>query len=817
MDVLGQQTARAAAGSRGLRASSEAGAIECEETLDAGVGALRTADDSRPAPDERVGRFIVLERLGAGAMGVVYAAWDPQLERRVAIKLLLPPAVSDDEPRRQARLLREARALAKLAHPNIVGVYEAGIIDGRVFLAMEYVEGETLRARLERVASTRALLDLFLQAGRGLAAAHGAGIVHRDFKPENVLVGEDGRVRVVDFGLARALEARADAPVDAGPGAPPIASSMTATGAIMGTPAYLSPEGLTGREVGPAADQFGFCVAAWEAFHGRRPFAGRSVGALLRAIESGEVEPARPRIPLPGHVRRALLRGLRAESGQRWPSMNALLEALADDPRRRLRGALALAGVALMALVIFVGQRLFDHRARVQAQARCEDEASRVDVVWNDDARARLRANLSASGAHNVELLLAKTAPLLEGTAERWRAARYEACLDDDALGPARAACLDEELSRVTALLDSTEALESASAQRVVRAAVSLAARRPCEDDQALRQRATRYAAVDPAEVVAAHRRVGEIEALLELGDHEGARRRAAQLVVTLERRERPSLAAEAHRALGRSWEELQRGAEAVESYERAYTLAVEGGDDELAAAVAARLLWVESSLRGDDARAGLWARLARASDRRLGRRAPSAKVLAGEGMIDVHRGDFEAARGRFTAAVASAEAEFGREHPEYSDALNNLAIAVELGGDHAGARALYRRSLAIQEQLYGREHPQLSEVLNNLGQLEEAAGALDEAEALYQRALANQQRSVGTEGMVTAVSLSNLSYVAKARCQLDRALEYAAQSLTLRRASLPADHPHIIDALTEQGVLLVDLGRFREALRAVR
>jgi len=261
-----------------------------------------------PAP-VRVGRFTVRGRLGAGGLGVVWEAHDPELDRVVALKLLRPERAAGADA--EERVLREGRAMARLAHPNVVVVHEVGVHEGRVFLSMERVEGSTLRAWLAgepaaRVERTRsAVLDVVLQAGRGLAAAHAAGLVHRDFKPENVLVGADGRVRVTDFGLAR----------PAGADAPPA-----------GTPAYMAPEQGAGGQATPAADQYAFCLVAQEAL-------GRGGAGA------------------PVHVARALARGLAADPAARWGSMGELLAALADDPRRRRRRAVIGAVVALVLAV----------------------------------------------------------------------------------------------------------------------------------------------------------------------------------------------------------------------------------------------------------------------------------------------------------------------------------------------------------------------------------------------------------------------------------------------------------------------------------
>ena len=269
------------AGSCADRAAVEAHLVECERCRVAVAGLVSrtsapTRSEGKLVRGAQVGRYVVLDLVGEGAMGQVYAAYDPVLDRKVAIKLL-HPLVEGAEA--QERLLREAKSLARVAHPNLVGVHDAGAFRDSVFIAMEFVEGQTLRAWLQpRTRNQREVLDAFLQAGRGLAAAHAAGLVHRDFKPENVLVGRDGRVRVSDFGLARDV-AEPSRPAELAPDAALLETPklQTATGALVGTPAYMAPEQLAGRRADARADQFSFAVALYEGLSGQRPFIRNSV------------------------------------------------------------------------------------------------------------------------------------------------------------------------------------------------------------------------------------------------------------------------------------------------------------------------------------------------------------------------------------------------------------------------------------------------------------------------------------------------------------------------------------------------------------
>lgn len=291
----------------------------------------------------RLGRYIVLETLGTGGMGHVFAALDTVLDRKVALKVLRR---TDDEER--ARLIREARAQAKLSHPNVVSVYDVGEADGRVFIAMELVEGSTLRQWLRvRQRSIGEIVAAFEQAALGLQAAHRAGIVHRDFKPDNVLIGHDGRVRVTDFGLAVPAE-MANTLQSVTPGSASVGEGrLTETGCVMGTPAYMPIEQHFGLPTDVRSDQFSFCVALFEGLYRVRPFGGTTSRELCVAIRSTDLRTPRSSA-VPWHVHDAVLRGLSPRPDERFESMGALMSALRPPARRRRGGwVLGLAGMAV--------------------------------------------------------------------------------------------------------------------------------------------------------------------------------------------------------------------------------------------------------------------------------------------------------------------------------------------------------------------------------------------------------------------------------------------------------------------------------------
>jgi len=363
----------------------------------------------------RVGRYTVLDRIGVGGMGMVYAAYDRSLDRKVALKLLYRSRTASDDA--LGRLLHEAKTLAKVSHPNVVQVYDVGEHHGDLFIAMEHVQGTTLGRWLAKGEhSWRQAVDLLLAAGRGLAAAHAEGIVHRDFKPDNVLVGEDGRVRVVDFGVAKMLQELTitlDGSDDEGAGHETTRAVLTRTGTVVGTPRYMAPEQVRGEAIGPWTDQFAFGIVAYEALLGGRPFAGESLQDLYRSIASGQVAPPPAGRRLPTSVRRVVMRALERDPKRRFASIDALLVALerARYSTRRLAGVLGMVGLVAAGGVGFEAWRAREqthesHTRDLESQRDEESERARqaelelherADEVTLAEAKLALRTDPTAA------------------------------------------------------------------------------------------------------------------------------------------------------------------------------------------------------------------------------------------------------------------------------------------------------------------------------------------------------------------------------------------------------------------------------------
>ncbi len=457
-----------------------------------------TAAESQPRAEPRgelagtLGRYKLLHPLGVGGMGAVYAAFDPKLERRVALKVLR----GDQTPDARERLLREARAMARLKHPNVLTVHEVDTASERDYIAMELIEGGTIDdwLRAER-RSEHDVIAAFTAAGRGLAAAHAAGLVHRDFKPRNVLRHSDGRVVVTDFGLVVGLDAvaRVSRPV-IGKDAQSSLSGLTETGSVLGTPAYMAPEQWSGANVGPAADQFAFCVALWEALAGERPYRGDTIEQLQAALDRGPsaIDDAK----VPRRYRAILKRGLESEPRDRWPSMEALLDELRPRRRRPLIAIAIAASAVVAAAVAFVLVARHDEPART-----CELPPVDPAQVWSPQKAAAL------APAHRADIRM------IDNTLRTWHEARQRTC-SLPSTNPERAmrlACLDGALVKVDLV---ARALAAAGTKRRTDAGLALIDPLACE--RAKPPRLERTLSPERIDVLARSLRSGEPEVVFD-------------------------------------------------------------------------------------------------------------------------------------------------------------------------------------------------------------------------------------------------------------------------------------------------------------
>ena len=720
------------------------------------------------------GRYLPIEELGRGGMGRVLRAYDPKLQREVALKLLHARAVDHVG---RARMVREARTMAKLSHPNVVAVYD---VDDHprygVALAMELVEGTTLARWLR--ASPRAwteILAAFVEAGRGLAAAHAEGLLHRDFKPANVLVahadregtGARGPCKVTDFGLAKPEHETSivdGVPTPLGAEDDEASNALTQAGTVMGTPRYMAPEQHRGEALTSAADQFAFCVALWESLHGEPPFAGDTRDELVANVLSGKLRSSARAGAVPGWLRRACVRGLSVEPAQRWPSMNALLDALAKGrARAAMRKGVAAVGVLVLLGVGVEAQRRW---ALAERTAACEASGAEVEVAWNAERQQALRDALVGTGVSYAARAADKAAPWLERQAGAWREARVEACLDADVRGrwdretlDRSLWCLEERRVELQSLVDELMRADADVLPNVVAAAAGLASVAACRDEAVLETQIPPPPG-DREALRAVRAEVIRADKLEQAGRYDDGLAVARAALEQAEALGWPPLAAAARLQVG--WLLEQRGAhaEAEAKLERAYFQAAKGDVPEVAVDAALALAYVTGARAARHADGRRWAQLADVAlddvpDGEQLRRAALLSNLAG---IHLSAGEYAEGRAALEQAIAIQEAALGPDHPSLARSLNNLASIDASAGSYEQAKQLHARALALWQETLGPEHPLVAGGLTNLANDHLVTGNYDEARRLHEQAIAIQEEALGLEHPELARSLLNLA-----------------------------------------------------------
>ncbi|MCB9701067.1 MAG: serine/threonine protein kinase [Myxococcales bacterium] len=820
-----------------------------------------------PALGEVIGRYVILAHLGAGGMGVVYAAYDPELDRKIALKLLRDPRGGAEA---RARLVREAQAMAQLAHPNVVAVHDVGTVGDRVYVAMEFVAGETLTEWLERSRSWKEIVRVILAAGDGLQAAHAAGLIHRDFKPDNVMVGDDGRARVMDFGLARAglpspsadgvTPARGDGPTrDRATRDGAIrGDSLTQAGAVMGTPRYMAPEQWEGAETDARTDQFALCVTLWEALFGAPPFAGDTFFELSYAVLNGERRPPPAGAKVPAWLRRVIDRGLQPRPADRWPTTEALLAALRDDPTPRRRWWAAGATLALGVGVALVGARV-DRMREVRA---CGVRATAIDATWSEPARAAIREGMLRSGAPFVERALSSTTSILDGLADEWQEAERSSCLAthvDETVSPEvgerQEACLDERRAEIAALVDLLKepdagviASVTAFVSQLRRPATCLDVERlgtPSTMDpgerakaQELRRRFARLqvltamARLDEAQTLAdevwreadalgvaelrARARILATDVAGERGDHARARAAAEEALLIAGRGHADELAAFAADDLAVIVGVTLHRPEEGLAYSRLAEMWLDraGVGDDLQRARALVIRGALETETGDFERAEADLREGIAIRERLSGANSISTAAAYEVLSNALRqhGDIKGSAELFDRTLAIREAILGADHPDVGIALSNRAIGALARGDYHKALADMRRALAITEATVDPDHLNLASLHNNLGRALAATGQLDEAAQHFQRVVEIDEKNLGEGHHEIAFGLNGLGDVALRRGDFAGAQAFHGRALALREAALGADHPYIAYSATGLAEALVCAGDPREA-----
>lgn len=741
-----------------------------------------TKSADRMAPGARVGRFVVSARVGAGAMGVVYRARDPQLGRDVALKVL---ASDDDGGHGRARMLREAKAIARLDHPHVVSVYDVGAIgDATMYFAMQFVDGQNVAEWLRSESrEPAAIIDVFRQAALGLAAAHDAGLVHRDFKPSNVLVDAKGHVRVADFGLARGVD---EATVDDGPsndvGETTLdeGQGLTSTGALVGTPRYMAPEQLDHRPSDARTDQFSYCVAFWEALAGEHPFDPES-GLIREAMQRG---PGRPPAAIPGRIAGALRRGMSERPRDRFSSMHELLRAMSPPKRRRV--AWAITGT-LLAAGLGVGVTLWTRPPeplRVVAPP-CISGAKEIQSVWNGPRANQVRESFERAGVASAEAQAERFVTLADERANAWVAAWDGACRatnvdqaqSDEAMDLTQA-CLVERREELDALLGLAieESEGSADMQEFSRALATLTPLAWCDDVEALRD--STQLPNDPElreRVLELRAQVQRLQMLTSARADEAPEVYDPIIEQARELGHGPTLARALHeKAVIQQRDKDTSSAEPL--FREAISVAAESGD-----AMLEGLAWV-----------GL------------------ARVLAAEEQFNGQRQAqiaIEAARARASRAA----------DPEHLNGLIDIGaanIATFMERDDEKARELLASSLEHFERARGDVQLEIARVERTRSMNFSRLGEHDEAERAALRALSITQDVLGRDHALVASAHYKLMSSAYYQDDFEKALTHAETAYEIRKATGGADDYYTLLMANAVAACLAKLDRHDEAVK---
>jgi tetratricopeptide (TPR) repeat protein/predicted Ser/Thr protein kinase len=749
---------------------------------------------------QEVGRYRVLERIGSGAMGEVYRANDPDLHRDVAIKLVRSGGS-------EQRLLREAQAMAQLAHPHVIRVYDVGTVADKLFLAMELVTGQTLAEWFREDHGWRAVVRVMLQAGRGLAAAHAAGLVHGDFKPSNVLVAGDGRVCVTDFGLARSSD-----PSSAANGS----TASDATG-VAGTPAYMAAEQFAGAAATASSDQFGFCAALYEGLYGKRPFAGPDVAALRAAVTAGAPKfPPRPR--LPSRLIRALRRGLAPDPAKRFASLTELLAELDRAARRRNRvvAAGAVGVVGLAAALAWAGSARGPH---------CDLGASEVAGVWNGNVRDQALGAFAGSRLPYALVSFSAATAALDRYAATWTSAYDDTCaatrvrdVQSETLLDLRMECLRRRKQELGALATAFAAADPAIVRGSVDAVGALPPVAACAEVASLQELEHRPA--DPElrrRVAITEHELASCRAMLDSGRyHEAAGCVHGMTVIARDFHYDP-LDAEAELLEGQATTRLRDWDRAEAALTRAL-LAAETGHDSRTRAQALTWLVAVSAERSTFAEGHQHLDQAAALVKGLDDDPDlTASLALNQGLLLMRESKLDAATEALGRAIALREKLSGPNDARVAEPLGVLATVQLMRKQYPEARATIDRTLAIQRATLGDSHPAIGKTLNTLAQLQMRTGDLEGALATQRRSYDLLVAAYGEAHRDVVVSLGTGAAAYMFSGKYAEAEPFARRSAEQMEKVAGPDSPDTATALQTYSAVLSRLGKPDEALELDR
>jgi len=756
-----------------------------------------------------VGRYLVIDLIGTGGMGAVYRAYDPKLHRNVAVKLIrVRPDREGSEPPR-SRLLREAQALAQVVHPHVVSIFDVGEFGEQVFFAMELIEGSTLRDVMRGAKhDRRTLLRLLDQAGRGLVAAHDVGLVHRDFKPENVLVDRELRAKVVDFGLARAVDAhKSEDLVTVSPGASPsvLDQRITETGAFIGTPAYMAPEQYLGSPTDARSDQFSFSCVVYEALFGRHPFLTKDGKISMVALCAGEIESSGQRLDR-GYLR-VLSRGLSRDPANRYPSLEHLLDELSNVPGRRRRRVVAMTAGAC-AVVGLLGLPA----TQKQTARRCDAAATQALAdIWDTPRREKVEGVLAGDGKAFGRDVGKRVAAALDGYAEQWKRTSVELCraedgwrAEDEARLARSSACVAERRRELRAVTDVLAGGDQDMRLHAPDTLVQLGSVSSCTNAAALAQMPLPvYDKATAGQVERIRDLLAQSRARSDAGNVAPAEDAARQALELARKQNDRALAAEALYRLSVA----QVAGDAREASEasvvQALAEAESSGHERLMPLLWTQLIEVVGIEKDDSNEVVRLVPLIEATVQRLDPQGPAhVELLRALGTLERARGRYDRAMDYLLTALEMSRGAFAENDIRRTKIYHQLALTERSQHQLDKGIAHARAALAETEALFGNDHPQLMKTLSLLARMLIEQGDRDGAQAVGQRALGivEQASSPGSTDVGTAVFQLGTAYLEDGQ---------PALALPLLKRSHEADPVDTVD----EGASLAGIARAEEAL----
>mgnify|MGYP002400457907 CR=1 FL=1 len=789
------------------------------------MGEDAAATVSAPVPKGTiVGRYVVLSPLGHGGMGTVVAAFDPDLSRRVALKLVQPR-----EHERPEDLTREAKVLAKLEHPNVASVYDVGFWEDRLFIAMELVDGGDIDAWLAEGRSTSEIVTVYLQAGRGLAAAHARGVVHRDFKPSNVLVGKDGRARVADFGLAQ-LAAEVVGTVSAADSMRGLVHSQTTAG---GTPDFMAPEVLAGEPANAKSDQYSFCLS------------------LLASLTGVPDRERLATLDVPTRLRRVLARGLATEADERFATMDELLAALEASGRRQRPWLVRGAAVAVIGALVatFAATRIEG------GDDGCEQERQTFTEGFVPARLDALQRLLASSTIGHAKTSAPKVAEALSQYADAWMLEHQRVCGD-----PSRTAertCLQDRRGEIEAMWSALESGGPDVVEHAMDAIRRLRTPGSCTDPDRPPPPPAAPAPPDDAEAGKAIRaHLDRAQALLRTGQPGPSLQEAQSAAGKADEIGHLALRAEARLAEGDAHHRFGEYADAETSYRAAFADAWRSGHDVLAIQVAAELVILVGSQRSRPEAGAVWLDVGEAAVGRLGwPTVEEADLWDSAGALAVREGDTALARKQYEralqtrarflsddhlaqagtlyniAAIDTEEGAFedavrrsrrvleirlanlGEHHPDVALAYNTLGASLLYLAKDDEAGELLEHAYTLGNDTLGPGHPRMAPVRNNLANYLNRKGQHQRAKALYEESLEVWTETRGPDDPDVALAHHNLAATVLNLDEFDLAIEHDRQAVEIWSRALGPDNPKVATGLYGIAIAMLKADRCAEAL----